>query len=222
MRMHNIYFVLLLSLVFIGCAEEDASDVNQERIQKRYQLIYSQALNNTSAYADFRFGNTYLRLTSPSYVTVNNLSMSYDSNIITDYSRTFNGPLQEALFEYKNNDGEIFRNSVNLPNPISVSNSLNTISKSSVFRFYWVGEKLNLGEEITVRISRNSNSLFVSSITAVNSTFVEISFDPSVSLGQAVIYVARKRVSEPIETTSAGGSVIAEYQSASLAFEIIE
>lgn len=97
----------------------DSSTVKQTEIYPSYDIKYDAADGNLRATASFRFGGasgTTMRLVDPSKVTYNGKDMEKQNNFLsgTYYSYSIAGYESTHTFEYTDNDGKKYKNTIAL------------------------------------------------------------------------------------------------------------
>ncbi len=204
------FFALLISatLFWTSCISEDAADVRQSKIVTSYAMLYDGENDETDVSASFRFGSTFLKLSAPSEVTCNELSLKEEEILgIVSYMREFSGSVSSAEFLYRNNEGETFTNKLVLPKSIDLPDTLSQLSVSKGGLIYWVGSALDTFEDVRLTIE-SDHVLHHENMDSKNASFIEIRANdiPVSMLGQASIYIERVLQVNLEEAPDAGGS----------------
>ncbi len=216
--------LLIVSTIFwVGCVSENAEDVNQKRIKTNYDLNYDASTKVTEASARFLFGSTYLKLNSPSEVLCNEQSMKRKDLLgIISYERDYNGVLEVARFVYRNEDADVFENTIELPNSIDLSDTITQLSISRGGLIPWLGEKSGSGEKVELSIS-NGDESYYDFIEAINASAIEIKPNELSAnlLGMATIHITRRFDFNLEETPEAGGTGSSTWRSEDYAIKIV-
>jgi hypothetical protein len=217
--LHSILFFGLF-LMLAGCARQNSSMVNQSGIFTSYQLSYDAGRNSLSAVATFNFGGstgTYLDLDGGSFVEFDNQPMTKDITLANQvlYTWTQSSMSSDWIwgahnFNYKNNDGTLYKNTVNLPVLPDVYYVSDTIASGQSLRVRWrVSDTLNK-DSLGVILWNQSQTEYVNATDTQSSTG-EIEVPPStlVKLAKGPIKssVCRSRFNWAFEAPAEGGMI---------------
>lgn len=172
LNFQNLFALLLLTLVGLGCRSCDTMESNklvQSEIYQDYTIDATK--NSTNASATFRAGGstgTTIALTAPSGVQYNGKAMSENLRSIvagTYYSASSNIFTGEHQFAYTNGDGTVFKNDVTFQ-PIELVNPPKDLTRGketviALSRPLAEGESLDTSITSTVEnqgMTGNSNS----------------------------------------------------------------
>ncbi|MGH1337886.1 MAG: hypothetical protein ACRBFS_17325 [Aureispira sp.] len=141
-----LLFVVVLILLLPSCRKATSSnEVQQNKIETVFTVIYNNFNKTTSATARFSVYN--LANTGQFLELSNNATILFDGNpmIWNSESRKYewNSPVGNGLssgtFSYTNNNGETYLNTVTAY-PITLPTDLDTIPKDSAYDLTWVGD----------------------------------------------------------------------------------
>ena len=209
--------VFLLILVIAACKKEVSNKVDQDKIFTQYVLKYQESTDVTLATATFRFNNasgTRLLLSDPSYVTVDNSDIEWNSET-GNYQKEFSGFKPTATFEWVDLDGNVFTNDVNIVD-VAFPATIDDFSYAdSVSFFSWQGAApLDSFELVRVTIDgpgdtdarRFSESTL--GATAITIDSVRLS---QVDSGVVTLILEKEFAPELIQSNSVGGTGVGIY-----------
>ncbi|MFY0601871.1 MAG: hypothetical protein JXR03_19510 [Cyclobacteriaceae bacterium] len=167
--------LLVLSIVyFSSCDPEPSEDVNQDRIKTDYRVDYNDHKIKTEAVAQFWFGSTPLKITSPAQILAEDHGLEKRDILgIVDYTRKFKERIDDVTFEYRDHDSRTYTNIVSIPEDIQLPSSLTSISKSEDVLISWEGNPVGTDEIVYLEIidddiiftlgnsNRGSKSIFI-------------------------------------------------------------
>ena len=228
--MRPLLLTVLAAAVLVACdPAEPSSDVNQDRIYTKYELIYDGTNNRTEPRASFRFGNatgTQLRLDNGAEVRFEGEELDLQTPLnITFYNTTLDGLVEGGTFTYVDGDGGTFRNEVRL-RPISLPGTLPEIDNDQSYTVTWGGAPVAAGEEVQLvlyRVSLDSRLAFASTDDR-GDTSVTIPADQlrDVQPGDITVLLRRFTRSGTVEGTSAGGETIGEYNAPQQIIRVVD
>ena len=228
--MRSVSLAALAALALAACdPAEPSSDVNQDRIFARYELIYNDTDDRTEPRASFRFGNatgTQLRLDMGAEVRFEGEPLDLQTPLnITFYNTTLDGLVDGGTFTYVDGDGDSFRNRVRL-RPIGLPRSLPDIDNDRAYTVEWDGAPVADGEEVRLvlyRVSADSR-LAVASTDDRGDTSVTIPEDQlrDVQPGEITVLLTRFTRDDLDEGTGAGGETVGEYNAEQRLVDVVD
>lgn len=220
MKTFIFYSALAVIVLNVACDTENSVDVNQDRIETSYTFTYDAHTQERIGTATFKFGRTFLELTPPAEVTVDDKPMT-KRDILghTDYSAKWIGSGTSATFVYRDLDERTFTNTISLTAALTPVDTLAAVSRNMRHFFGWDGAPVQAGEVVWLHVNVGSE-YFSASADAIgaNSVFVEANELPQ--LGVGTVYFERVVQPELQQATDAGGSIIASYQSSKVNIQI--
>lgn len=217
---NSFLWMILVPIVLSSCKLETSDSVKQDKIWSAYSIEYNKNTDNTSVSASFKFSydlGTNLQLTSPATITFNDKEMSFSSFLgMGSYSNSYSGYMNNGTFKYTDLDGKEFVNSVSNLNPIKIP-KIRKIKKSSDLVIVWEGTALMKGEDVSVSIRSDKDTIQTSITASVNSVGAKSIMIPAAELEKLVtgnegtISMERKYQSEKIDGTSVGGKIECTY-----------
>lgn len=222
-----LYQIVILTIVgfFLTCCSsvptERSDKVEQRIIFPQYTISYNAENETFSASAQFNLNNpvgTLIKLSSRAKVTFNGEKLKAEVDKDQGrfyYSGTWNQPLpKECLFEYINDDKEIFLNKIEL-NAFELRGNTFSISKETGATFSFEGKFLNEDETLECFIvtdKENEESVLCSFFPEINGHFVQIVPEMlSVSLGNYYLFFIRRKSSTEVKALDRGGLWETEY-----------
>lgn len=215
MKKPSLFFTTVLSslLVWTSCQSEDAADVNQERIETNYHLVYDASEDETIASASFTFGSTFLKLNSPSEVLFEEDRLRETEILgIVDYRKAYNGEVLSGTFAYTNNEGNTYENTITITDRIDLPASITELSISEGGVIEWIGGAVQSGETVSFHLTNDAH-FFVESVSAVNATSLVVranAIQPEL-LGQCSMRIERAHKQNLEEAPDAGGNGYGQY-----------
>lgn len=209
-------------MILASCESEDVADVNQEKVETTYSLIYKAKYDETTASANFKFGSTYLKLSSPSEVLFNDHRLQEDEVLgIVTYDKTFNGVV-EGEFYYRNNDKNVYRNELML-SAVDLPSALKEISMSDLVLIQWIGEPVQAHETVSVHIWNDQQNFWVG-VDDINATSVQVrgADIPVELLGQSTIQIDRTFLKSLDQAPEEGGLGKSQWLSQEYSIKIVE
>lgn len=220
--------VVLAAFIAFGCASSeiaDSKDVNQKKIHQSYSVTYDASGDDSYAvWAQFRFGGdkgTTLKLSEPSIVTINGESMEEDQSDFygCSYGTKIKGT-NKFSFKFIDTEKTEYVNTITVlsvkPKPIKV---INGDRESNI---YWIGNKLEKNETVTVYIEDNAGNLAQSSTDIVGTDYIVVKPEDLQNLvnGDGQIYFQRVKSVSAQQAADEGGSIWCEYYSEKLPVRI--
>lgn len=211
------------TLFLLSCDPEPSVDVNQDRIKTDYYVSYNDNDEETEASAQFWFGSTPLKITSPAQILAEDVSLKKRDILgFVDYGKTFGEYLPSVTFEYIDHDARTFTNTASVPVEIQLPSSLTSISRSEDLVITWEGEPVQAGESVLLEIidgdaywtDSNSNVGSNSFFLAANSLDAE--FD-----GTLKLKITRSKEYE-LQEYPRGGQITGSYVSKKITVEIVD
>lgn len=215
MKDSTLIRVVLIGVVTvaISCEAFNSDDVNQQKIFTSYYLKYDADLNETHAYATFKFGSNYLKLKDPAYV-----SFKYDKMIKSDilgfvsYDLVYRGLMNSGLFYYQDADGNEYQNNVVVVDPISFSDSFSSLSISDGGELFWDGPVISAGQSVSFTIYNDETNFLISTIAiGANSIAIQENEIPEELKGNVNIKVCRSKSTDADESPEKGGTIFSEF-----------
>lgn len=204
-----LQFLMGLSFLFlIGCDSESSEDVAQDRIYTYYRFSYDAATNITRAEARFTFGNltgTRLALSSNSSITCNGQTLTQTSELLNLalYEAEFSGKVSSGEFVWTDNDGNVFTNTITIPDSVDYPDGLTQIDRSASFDLEWQGASVAPSED--VRCIINDVHIFTQAINGATKVTLSATRLSSIAAGTANFNLNRVRNIQLAEKTDAGG-----------------
>jgi len=227
----SIFTIVGLFLTCCSSVKTEKSDkVEQRIIFPQYTISYDAENEIFSASAQFNLNNpagTFIKLSSRSKVTFNGETLKSKEDKEGGkfyYTATWNQPLpKECLFEYVNNEQEVFLNKIDL-NSFELEGNTFSISKESGATFSFKGKKLNEDETLECFIAtdkENEESVLCSFFPEISGHSVQ--FFPrmlSVSPGNYYLFFIRRKSSTEVKALDRGGLWETEYCSKKVKVQI--
>ena len=161
-------------------------------------------------------GGTVLRLSGQSKVLFSGQEMSFEP-VTGRYQYISNGFLEEGTFEWTDNNGKKFTNSVSITETIE-SPDVTTLSRANDYTYQWVGAPLKANQSVTVFIfepsGQNSTTIFQASPGATV-VIVERNAITKITTPTAVLVADRAMQVNAAEAPAAGGLLIGKYRAKS-------
>lgn len=217
---HRLRLLALLPLAALAaCAPAElSSNVNQDRVWARYELIYDGQNDRTEPRVSFRFGNgagTQLRLDGDARVQFEGRTLELQTPLnITFYNTTLNGRVAEGTFRYTSADGRVFENRV-ANRALSLPGTLPDVRRGEPYTITWQGEPVGPNEEVRLvlyRVSLDSRLAFASATQAgATSVTIPAAQTQPIQPGEITVLLTRFTRGTPAQATAAGGETVGEY-----------
>lgn len=115
--MKTRFTLYIVSLIFIGCSTDTvgSNDINADAIHQDYSLYYQEQNNSSSLTAQFRVGGstgTTVEIEPPAQLYMNGMSPKKSTFLGTSYSVSQSGALLQGQFDFVDNTGKLYSNSV--------------------------------------------------------------------------------------------------------------
>ncbi|MDD3685963.1 MAG: hypothetical protein PHE56_04260 [Bacteroidales bacterium] len=213
--------IVLAAFIAFGCASSeiaDSRDVNQKKIHQSYSVTYDASGDGSYAvWAQFRFGGnkgTTLKLSEPSTITVNGESMEEDQSDFygCSYGTRIKGT-NKFSFKFIDTEKTEYVNTITVlsaePKQVKV---INANRESNI---YWIGNKLEKDETITVIIEDKAGARAEASTDIVGTDYIVVKPDDLQNLvnGDGQIYFQRIKSISTQQAADEGGSIWCEYNS---------
>lgn len=219
----NALAFLIVSLFFQACASSDtvkSDEVSQDVIYQYYSVTYDQENAELQIYVQFRVGGatgTTLQLVEPSRVSYSEFALSEKQTSIGGTSYQANKEssfIEEHEFEYRNNDGEVFSNSLELI-PVDFEDFSVNISQNEDLQIEWTGDPLDEDESIQLEIRDSEGFLVIASSHSAGAESVTMHKEDLQLLQTGIIRLKLVRTTtfDLQEATPKGGRMIATYKS---------
>lgn len=213
--------LVIVALITYGCASSeiaDSKDVNQKKIHQSYSVTYDAAGDDSYAvWAQYRFGGnkgTTLKLSEPSTVTINGETM--EENQSDFYGCSYEAKIKGTnKFSFKFIDTE----KTEYVNTITVLSAepkeVKVINADRETNIYWIGNKLEKNETVTVIIEDNAGARAEASTDIVGTDYVVVKPEDLQFLvnGDGQIYFQRIKSLSTQQAADEGGSIWCEYNS---------
>lgn len=227
-------FILIVVGLFLTCCSsvttERSDKVEQRIIFPQYTISYNAENETFSASAQFNLNNpagTLIKLSSRAKVTFNGEKLKAEEDKNEGrfyYAGTWNQPIpKECLFEYVNDDQEIFLNKIEL-NSFELEGNAFSISKETGTTFSFKGKILNEDETLECFIATDKEieesvlcSFFPEIIGHSIQLFPEML---SVSPGNYYLFFIRRKSSTEVKALDRGGLWETEYCSKKVKVQI--
>lgn len=227
-------FILIVVGFFLTCCSsvttERSDKVEQRIIFPQYTISYNAENETFSASAQFNLNNpagTLIKLSSRAKVTFNGEKLKAEEDKNEGkfyYAGTWNQPIpKECLFEYVNDDQEIFLNKIEL-NSFELEGNAFSISKETGTTFSFKGKILNEDETLECFIATDKEieesvlcSFFPEIIGHSIQLFPEML---SVSPGNYYLFFIRRKSSTEVKALDRGGLWETEYCSKKVKVQI--
>lgn len=214
--MRHLLLLLIVTAGLVSCEKEISSKVDQDKIWANYELVYNKSEDATLARATFHFSSingTKLKLSEPSYVTVDGNEMPWDSDN-GYYESSFSGLKSDATFYWEDIDGLGFTNSIEV-HDIAFPATINELHYSdSVSYFAWDGLAVDSSETIGLTIdgsgSTDARIFSVSEFGATQITIDSITLS-QIDSGMVSLVLNRRFRPELLEGTTRGGQITGRY-----------
>lgn len=215
----NILALFTMLIVASGCEKPaDSKDVNQDKIYGEYELFYDKNQDKTYASAWFKFNSatgTPLQLTSPSEVKFNNDVIPYDP-LFGYYRKEYAGQITAGTFNFKDGDGSVYANQVNLAKMIT-NPIIDTIRRSAgAYTYTWSGDSLTSNELIGLVIGNTTNpanfQVFLQNTLNSKNLVLPITQLNQLPIGMSYCQLDRQKELPASNVTSAGGKTRGKYR----------
>lgn len=216
-----------MSTLITSCANEDSTDVNQDRIYAEYELFYDANTDKTYASAIFRFGNatgTQLELTAPSEVKFNGDVIPFDATF-SYYRKEYAGRITAGTFVFTNTDGVSFTNAVASTRTIAFPANMDTIHNTNSYTFVWIGDSIVANERADLWMDgplQNNAEYFTQYL--VNTNSIVLPANRLQALGVGTTNCTLERIQEDTATgvTSAGGKIRLKYKAVNAVVQVVQ
>jgi major membrane immunogen (membrane-anchored lipoprotein) len=212
--------MLLLTLItlFSGCEKPaDSQDVNQDKIYGEYELFYDKNQDKTFASAWFKFNSstgTPLQLSAPSEVKFNSDAIPYDP-LFGYYRKEYAGQITTGTFNFKDTDGKVYSNTVNLAKAIT-NPSIDTIRRMGAYTYTFTGDSLIANELIGLTIGNTTNpanfQVFLQNTLNSKSIVLPLTQLNQLPVGMSYCQLDRQIEKAATSTTDAGGKIRGKYR----------
>lgn len=219
-----------LVAVLAGCdVAEPSTDVNQDRIHTRYELIYDGTADVTEPRASFRFGNaagTQLRLEGRAGVAFDGDALALQTPLnITFYNDRIAGLTSSGTFVYTDGDGETFENTASLRS-IGTPASIGPIDNDQATTLTWQGAPVGEDETVRVVLYRVSADTRLAVFTQDDEGATSVVLDRGqlgpVQPGEITLVVSRLSERPADEAPGAGGVVVTDYSAPAVQVQIVD
>jgi hypothetical protein len=218
MKMKLLLTPFLMALFLVGCstATESSDKVDQDSIHQSYSVSYDEAQDQTSAIAEFRFGDasgTTLSLKGNSKVTHNLFSLREMSLAGTMYTGDGSGLKAQHQFKFVDTNGKEYLNAIDIA-PIAIPSSTpNTVRAGNDLVVKWDGSPLAQGESVTIYLRGTTQSLQLASVRQIGATSILLPKTDVAKAGRgpATLELKRARNTNLQNATKRGGSLNASY-----------
>lgn len=216
-----------MSNLFPSCANEDSTNVNQDRIYAEYELYYDKNQDKTFASAIFRFGHatgTQLELSAPSEVTFNGDVIPFDQ-AFSYYRKEYAGNVTSGTFVFTDTEGHTFTNTVSSTRTIAFPAAFDTIHSANSYNLVWVGDSIIADERVDVWLdgpNQNNAEYFMQYV--VNTNSVVLAANQLQALGNGTTTCSMERVWEQnaVGVTGAGGKVRVKYKALNATVQVVQ
>lgn len=212
-----VAFTILSGLLFSCQKPADSKDVKQDKIYAEYELFYDKNSDKTYASAAFKFNDalgTPLTLSSPSEIKFNGDVIPFDP-IFNYYRKEYAGQINSGTFNFKDADGTVYSNNVNLAKVIT-NPTIDTIKRVGSYTYAWIGDSVTANEIVGLTIGNNANTLNFQVFTqnAVNSKNIVLPLNQlnQLPVGSSYCILDRTTQKNATNVTSAGGLIRGKYR----------
>lgn len=235
--MRNLFlkncFFTIIGILVMGCSSiktERSDKVEQRIIFPQYMVSYDAENETLSASAQFNLNNPagmLIKLSSRSKVTFNREKLKpledKDEGYFY-YVGTWNQPLpKECLFEYINDDQEIFLNKIEM-NAFELEGNISSINKESGATLSFEGKVLNEDETLECFIAtdkENEESVLCSFFPEIAGHSIQIFPEMlPMSQGNYYLFFIRRKSSTEVNALDRGGLWETEYCSRKVKVQI--
>lgn len=224
-RAYAYLLLSLLSLSILGCSSDTvgSGDVNPAAIHQDYSLTYTEGSNVSRFSAQFRVGGssgTTVELEPPAFINANGKSLLKVSFFGTSYALEQSGPYSAASFEYIDDTGLRYLNSVPLK-PVSMNMNPAPIMLGANYYVPVNTSPLEPGDSVQATLEQdvivNGIHKFVfinGSYEAAYSRFVFSSYDLArLQNGLVELKISRRHHSALLQAAPRGGGEISSHYS---------
>jgi len=217
----------VFSLLFIGCAKESASDVNQNKIWTEYELFYNKNTDVTTAIARFRFGGatgTLLELDGEDKVTFNNEDLPYNA-WWGAHVKEYAGLVTGGTFAYTNLNNETFTNTVPAFEAIAFEENFTTIQKGQANTITWVGSALGPNQNVGIFIGTwtwGQDALSLQEGDGATNIVIGLAQINQLALGSATCIMDRNTDLPVAQGTEKGGRIRGKYRALNKQVQVVE
>jgi hypothetical protein len=218
---------LFAATTFIqSCANEDSTNVNQDRIYAEYELYYDANTDKTYASAIFRFGHasgTQLELIAPSQVTFNGDIIPFDATF-SYYRKEYAGKITSGTFVFNDADGNSFTNAVSTDRTIAFPANMDTIHNANSYTLTWVGDSIVQNERVDLWMDgplQNNAEYFMGYVENTNSVILAANKLQNLGIGSTLCTMERIWEDTAIGVTSAGGKVRVKYKALNRTIQVV-
>lgn len=210
-------FVLPLALTACD-ATRLSSDVDQDRIFARYELIYDEANDRTVPRASFRLGDgegALIRLEGDASVQFEGEALQLEGpQGLGSYDATLRGLVSEGSFRYTGSDGRAFVNTARVRS-IALPSSLPAADRDAAYEVTWEGGPVGPDEEVRLALYQVGVDARVALASTAERGATSVSVPRSelrgLRPGEATVLLTRFTKSSLEAGTRAGGEVVGEY-----------
>ena len=195
----------------------DSKDVAQDKIYGEYELFYDKNADKTYALAWFKFNSatgTALQLTSPAEVKFNSDVIPYDPTF-GYYRKEYAGQISSGTFNFKDADGTMYSNIVNLGKLIT-NPTIDTIKRVGAYTYTWIGDSVVANETVGLVIGNNANALnfqvFLQNTLNSKNLILPLTQLNQLPVGSSYCQLDRQLEKAATSVTTAGGRVRGKYR----------
>lgn len=198
-----LFLFIISSASLTGCySEEDAADVNQDRIKANYSTTFNLTKRTTEACIQFLFGQTPLRLSNPMYYKEAKLHETDNWLLGLHYARKMDGKA-EGTYEWTDENGRTFTHAV-IRYDWDLADVPATLEKYTYYKLSWNGEDIphQAGEfAITLESRVQNHTLYFTTGELIEIHSDKLSNFPS---GDALMRISRDYTLPVQDKTEAG------------------
>ena len=220
-KIAGLLLLVWVMLSLVSCGQVDSDKVDQSEIYTAYNTSYSAEDEKLTVRASFTIGGsvgTYVWLSNESDVRVNGNQMRGDDTLFNQISYQYSqniGPssLSDRTIRYKNEEGQEYSNSTNLPGAVSVSGSSTAYDDRS-YTFNWNASGSIWDQTLTIYIFTGTTSWQLHSKGLdENSGSYEVDIETLQKVGgnEFKVQACRRKYDYDIDSPSAGGHLTSVY-----------
>jgi hypothetical protein len=207
---------LLAFLLFsVAACSKKSENVNPDKIEVEYSLTYYSQSNQTTASAKFGYRSRTVKLTDGAYVRIDGFKPDFNTNN-RNYTESYNYYKPSVSFEYLDNRDRTHTNQVEMTPAADYPNIFQFVSTNYDMPFYWNGDPLEVGENISLKIAAKAtpDSSVTFTANAVGAQFMYISsatVRAKIPLGEATATLTRSRTAALQQGAATGGTIRTTY-----------
>jgi hypothetical protein len=218
-KLKQLALGIITSLTVLTSCEKpaDSKDVSQDKIYGEYELFYDKNSDKSYALAWFKFNSatgTALQLTAPSEVKFNNDLIPYDPTF-GYYRKEYAGQISTGTFNFKDGDGVIYSNIVNLGKLIT-NPTIDTIKRVGAYTYTWIGDSVLANETVGLVIGNNASPLtfqvFLQNTVNSKNLVLPLTQLNQLPIGSSYCQLDRQIEKAATSVTSAGGKIRGKYR----------